>query len=215
MSRPCEDLSAQIAARGRKRSYAAGDPLFLQGDRSDQVILISAGSVRITAVTDTGETTMLAACGPGDVIGELSVIDGGPRSASAYAVVDVVARVVSASEFEEILRSHPELMLEQLRTLVARLRDSDEKRLEMASVGTDARLARRLVELASTHSEEVEDGVVITLPLSQEELASWVGASREAVARSLKRLRDAGIVATQRRELRILDLAALEKRAMC
>jgi CRP-like cAMP-binding protein len=155
---------------------------------------------------------VVAVRGPGDVIGELAAIDHSePRSASAYAMEPVVVHVVSAGEFEAFLEKTPGAALVLLRTLTHRLRDASRTQMEFGSFDTVARVARRLDELIATHGEETSEGIRIALPLTQEELAGWVGASRESVARALRTLRDAGVISTGRRQVLVLDPPALLK----
>lgn len=201
-----------LEERGRPHVYKSGDVVFLEGDRSDRVVLIVDGNVKITSVTEDGQEIVLAVRGPGDLIGELSVLDGGPRSASAYALDEVRARIIGAGEFEQFLEKQPRFAMAQLRTLVGRLRYSDAKRIELSGYDTDNRVARRLLELADSHGEPAADGIRITLRLSQDELAGWTGASREAVARALRRFREAGLLVTERRQITIVDQAGLERR---
>jgi CRP-like cAMP-binding protein len=100
-----------------------------------------------------------------------------------------------------------------LQMVTARLRDSDRKRVEFAAYDIAARVARRLVELADRFGEPDEQGVRISVALSQDELAGWVGASREAVAKALRVLRSRGFVSTGRRTMTVLDIDGLRRRA--
>lgn len=203
----------ELCALGRRREYRSGAVLFLEGDRSDRVVVIRNGNVKVTTTSDDGQEVVLGVRGAGEVIGEISVLDDQPRSASAYALERVDACVVAASQYFAFLEARPAVMLAQIRTLTSRLRDSDAKRLELSAYGTERRLAKRLIELADSHGVESPDGVRIGVSLSQDELGGWTGASREAVARALRRFRDAGLVTTNRREIVVTDLAGLAQRA--
>jgi CRP-like cAMP-binding protein len=100
-----------------------------------------------------------------------------------------------------------------MRSLTDRLRDADRKRIEFGVYDTLNRVARRLVELVDRFGQPAESGIRITLPLTQEELASWVGASREAVSKALRTLRADGYVRTQRRTITVIDIEGLRRRA--
>jgi CRP-like cAMP-binding protein len=100
-----------------------------------------------------------------------------------------------------------------MRTLTGRLRDADRKRVEFGSYDAVSRVALRLVELADRFGEPTADGILVTLPFTQDELAGWVGASREAVVKALRALRRTGCVRTQRRSVVVCDLPALRRRA--
>lgn len=202
-----------LTARGAARRFEAGTPLFHQRDPWDRVVVLRSGRVKVSTVTGEGREVVLAFRGPGDLLGEQSAIDGEPRSATVTALEPVDAVVVAASAFRAFLEEHPRVALLLLSMLSRRLRDADRKRIEFAARDTVARVAARLVELAGEHGEPRGDGVEITLPLSQDELAGWTGASREAVGRALHQMRSLGWVRTGRRRIEVVDLAALRERA--
>src|SRR3954469_22071081 len=203
---------AELLARGIKRRYQAGATLFAEGDRSDRCFLLERGNVKIVQVTADGREVVLGVRGGGDLIGDWSVIDGLPRSASAVALEPVEAVQLDAMQFLGFLEVSPKATLWLLRSVLHRLRDSDRKRAEFASSDAAGRVARRLAELADQHGQPVDGGVRITLPLSQEELAGWTGASREAVAKALAQFRGRGWLSTERRRITLHDLDALPPR---
>jgi CRP/FNR family transcriptional regulator, cyclic AMP receptor protein len=151
--------------------------------------------------------------GPGDVVGELSALDGEPRSATAVAVDDVEAVVAPARLMSTMLERDPGLAGELLRVLAKRLRESDRQRLEFAMLDTLGRVARRLLELAERFGEPGDDGVRVELPLSQEQLASWCGCSREATVKALRTLREVAGVTTGRRTFTLRDPELLRRHA--
>jgi CRP/FNR family cyclic AMP-dependent transcriptional regulator len=202
-----------LAARGRPRRWPAGSSLFLEGDRSGTVVLVVSGRVKVFSITEQGEEVLLAVRGPGALLGELAAVDGAPRGASVAALEPVVALVVPAAEFLAFLSEHPGAATVLLRLVVSRLRDADRKRVEFGAHDIAARVAGRLVELADRFGEPDPAGVRIAVPLSQDELAGWVGASREAVAKALRVLRDRGLVTTGRRTMTVLDLDGLRRRS--
>jgi CRP/FNR family transcriptional regulator, cyclic AMP receptor protein len=203
----------ELMARGRRRRWPAGASMFLEGESSATVLMIISGRVKVFSLTTHGEEILLAVRGPGALLGELSAIDGVARSASVAALEPVEGVVVPVAAFVDFLRSHAAAAVVLLQLVVGRLRDSDRKRVEFAAFDTGARVARRLLELAERFGEPDERGVRITVALSQDELAGWVGASREAVAKALRVLRDRGLVTTGRRTMTVLDLAGLRRRA--
>jgi CRP-like cAMP-binding protein len=125
----------------------------------------------------------------------------------------VTALVVPIAAFVDYLRTHGDAAIALLRLVTSRLRDSDRKRVEAAAYDIPARVARRLVELADRFGEPTAGGVRISVPFTQDELAGWVGSSREAVVKALRSLRTAGYVRTQRRTVEVCDLPALRRRA--
>ena len=202
-----EDAAA-LAARGRLRRFRRGQALMHQGQVSDEVLLVRRGRVKVSALS-AGKETVLAFRGPGDVLGELSGVDEGPRSASIVAVDAVEALALTGSEFRAFLAETPSAALALLRVMSRRLRDADVKRAEFGALSSIGRLAVRLLELSERFGREDGDALVISLPLSQEELAGWTGASVESVSRGLHTMRSLGWIETRRREIRILDLEAI------
>ncbi|MDX6667690.1 MAG: family transcriptional regulator, cyclic receptor protein [Solirubrobacteraceae bacterium] len=199
--------------RGTRRSFRRGTTLFHEGGGSDRIVVVLSGRVKVSTVTEDGKEIVLAFRGPGDLLGELSAIDGEPRSATVSALEPVDALVVAASDFRSFLAAHPPVALLLLQMLSRRLRDADRKRVEYGAYDTLGRVAARLVELADRFGEPVARGLRITLPLSQEELAGWTGASREAVSKALQALRGLDWVITERRRITVLDIEALRRRS--
>lgn len=202
-----------LYARGTRRRYASGAMLFHEGERSDHVMAVLSGRVKVSYFTPDGKEVVLAVRGAGELMGELSALDGDTRSASATALEPVEAVILRADEFTTFLASNPRTAMLMLRMVSRRLRDADRKRIEFAAHDSVGRVARRLVELAERYGEKGPDGLVIRLPLSQQELAGWTGSSREAVSKALQTLRGRGWIETGRRQIIVRDLAALEERA--
>ena len=202
--------AAALRAEGVERRYARGTPLFHQGDDSRSVVLIVEGRVKVVLLTPEGRELIAGFAGPGELLGELAVIAGARRSASIYALESVRALVVPGAAFEHLLATRPGLALSVLRNVAQRLHVADSQRLDLAWHDVLGRVAHALLELGQRHGEKKGGGVEITLPLSQEELAAWTGASREGVARALQLLRGLGWVETARRRTILLDPAALE-----
>jgi len=195
------------------RRFRKGQALFHEGGSSDRVIALLEGRAKVSTMTDEGREIVLAFRGPGDLLGELSAIDGQPRSASVEAIEPVEALAIAPADFRSFLTEHPEIGLMLLETLSRRLRDADRKRVEYGAHDTVGRVAARLLELAERYGEPDSHGIRIALPISQEELAGWTGASREAVSKALKTLREAGWVLTERRRITVCDPEALRRRS--
>jgi CRP/FNR family transcriptional regulator, cyclic AMP receptor protein len=210
------DASAREAllANKRKRRFNRGNALLTAGTVSDSVIVIVQGRVKLSFFTDDGTEVVLAIRGPGELVGELTALDGRPHSATATAMEPVEAVMVPRSDFDAFLLEQPSAALVLLRMMSGRLRDADEKRVEFAAYDSVGRVARRLVEMADRFGDPQAEGVLITLPLSQEELAGWTGSSREAVSKALQVLRRNGFIETKRRAVTILDLPGLTRRAI-
>ncbi len=204
---------ADLLRHGRPRRVPAGTTLFVEGTRSDTVVIVISGRVKVFTSAEDGTEVVLALRGPGALLGELTVIDGQPRSASVRSLEATEILTVGFQEFTAFLQAHPQTMWLLMRILTDRLRDADRKRIEFGVYDTLNRVALRLVELADRFGEPTESGIRINLPLTQEELASWVGASREAVTKALRTLRTDGYVRTQRRTYTVIDIERLRRRA--
>ena len=212
-----DDDRRALRARGTVRQFARGTALAHAGQISDRVLVLTSGHVKLTRVTDDGREVLLAIRGAGDLVGEQSAIDGEPRSASIVALDKVEALALPPDDFLGFLTRTPEASLYVMRMLAERLRDADRKRVEFAAQDVVGRLAARLCELSDRFGEDEieEEGVDarIDLALTQEDLASWTGASREAVSRALQQMRSLGWVTTERRAITVHDREALRRRA--
>jgi CRP/FNR family transcriptional regulator, cyclic AMP receptor protein len=148
------------------------------------------------------------------LLGELSAIDREPRSATVEALEPVTALVMPSADFEGYLLSHGRIAYLLMRVLSQRLRDADRKRIEFGTQDTTGRVAARLVELAERFGAAGDHGEIrIERRLSQDELAAWVGSSREAVSKALGMLRSAGWIRTSRLSVVVLNLGALRDRS--
>jgi CRP/FNR family transcriptional regulator, cyclic AMP receptor protein len=201
-----------LRREGRVVQFGSGQALFVEGDRAARVFLVQRGWVVLSCVGAGGREVVLAVSGPGDVIGELSAFDGQPRSATAVAAEDVEAVVASSEALTRALEG-PGAALELIGVLAARLRHDTRTLVDFATLSTAGRIAWRLSELADRFGEPVAEGVSVALPLSQDQLASWCGASREAAVRALRALRMLGIISTGRRSVVVHDPEQLRRKA--
>jgi CRP-like cAMP-binding protein len=176
------------------------------------VVLVVSGRVKVSSVSEDGRETVLGFRGAGDVLGELSAIDGQEHLATVTVVEEGEALVIPGQRFLAALAEQPGLALVLLRSIVGRLRDADRKRAEFIALDVVGRVAHRLVELAERYGEASGDSIRIGLPISQRELAGWVGASREAVNKALGQLQGRGFITAERRHLTVLDLDGLRGR---
>ncbi|MCP9979408.1 MULTISPECIES: Crp/Fnr family transcriptional regulator [Actinomadura] len=213
---------ADLESRGRVRDFDRGDVLFAEGEEPGWVAVLLRGRVKAFSYREQGGEALLAVRGAGALLGEVAAIDGMPRSATVTALEPVRAIAVTADEFMAFLQAHGRVSIIIMRMLCQRWRDADRKRVEFGMFDATGRVAQRLVELAERFGVPYErrtganaggESVRITLNLSQEELAGWVGASREAVSKALRTLRRHGWIETGRRRLIVHDLQALRRHA--
>ena len=197
-----DDDRRALQSAGRERHYRRDSWIFREGDRSEFVLLVLRGRVKVMATTAAGGTSILSVRGPGELVGELAAIDARPRLAGAVALDELFARVMPAEEFQALIAKRPALTLTLMGMLTSRLREADRQRIEFGSSDASSRLARLLAD-----SGEAE------VRLSQEEIAAMIGVSRESAARALATLRSQGVVATGRRVVTILDRDRLRELA--
>jgi CRP-like cAMP-binding protein len=145
----------------------------------------------------------------GELLGEMSALAGRPRTATVAALEKLEAVAMRTADFRRFIERHPRVASLVLDRLALLLADADRQLVDFATRDVTARVAGRLIELAEMSGEHDGAAVRITLPLSQDELGAWAGASREAVARSLHLLRELGWIETRRREVRVLNAAGL------
>jgi CRP/FNR family cyclic AMP-dependent transcriptional regulator len=209
-----DDHFGALLASGRTERWRTGTVVFHVGDSSDYVLLIQQGQLKVWSVSARGTEAVLGIRGPGDLVGEFSAIDGGPRSATVTALGQVQAAVVQGHAFRQFLLDHPAAMLALLGRITARVREADQQRIDFGSYDVRERVARLLLNLVDTYGEPGDNGqATVAVPLSQAELAAATSASREAVARALRELRDSGTVSTHRRRITVLRRDLLEARA--
>lgn len=198
-----------LAGRGTTTRLQPGAVLFHEGDRAAAVYGVVRGRVRIEVNTPTGSRLVLAVKEPGDVLGELGALDGRPRSATAVAIEQVELVQVGVDDFLGALAEQPHDAVDLLRRISRDLRNSIDRTTARASADTTQRLAMLLADLAERYGEHTDRAVEINLALTQDDVAGWIGATREATARSLRTLRDRGCVATARRRISVTDLQGL------
>lgn len=184
--------------------------LFYQGDAGHTLYVVETGKVRIFVQGEDGQELSVTVCGKGDLVGEMSVIDELPRSASALAMERSTVLRLSRERFREHVRRSPQLAFNVMKALSVRLRFSTRQldSLSMASVPT--RLARKLLELADQHGMTEGRETRIGMTLTQSELASLLGATRESVNKALGQFRRQGLIRQAEGQFVIVDREALE-----
>jgi CRP-like cAMP-binding protein len=151
---------------------------------------------------------MLELRGAGEVLGEMSVVDGRSQSANAIALGDVEALVVAASRINALRHERASISNALLAVVVRRLRQASARQHELGTLDVTSRVCRRLVELAANFGEPTREGIVVRA-LSQQDLADWSGVSRDGVVRALHELRSAGLIDSGRGRVIVKDLTAI------
>lgn len=202
-----DDALAQLSEQAVVRELARNEFLFHQGDPSSSLFIVQEGRIAIATRSSDGRETVIAVLEDGGLFGELPLFDDAPRVADARALIDTKVVELAYEPVRELLRARPELLWVIVRLLVQRLRATDEALADAVFLDVPGRTAKRLLELAG-------DDDTFTLPVTQEELASMVGASRERVNKAISLFVRLGWLALDgRNHYRILDRQSLEDRA--
>jgi CRP-like cAMP-binding protein len=197
----------------RPRRYARGEAIFLEGDAGTALCLIAEGGVRIQLTGADGREVIIAVYGPGEIVGELALLDGEPRSADAIAREASRVFWLQREDFAAFLDSHPRAAMTMLASLSRRLRHTT--RVVEAATFRDvpARLARVLLDLAARHGQATPQGIRIESRQTQGELAALLGASRESVNRALRSFEQHGLVGWEAKRLTLYRPDQLRARA--
>jgi CRP/FNR family cyclic AMP-dependent transcriptional regulator len=175
-----------VVARAVMRRFPRHAVVVRKGDSSSGMLVILAGRVRVGSVAADGREVTLAVLGPGEVLGEIALIDGEPRSADVTALDDCVMLMVDRAEFLRLLHGNPDLCLRLMAFLCGRLRRANAAVEELALLDLPGRLGNVLLRLARDYGKQVAGGTRIELKLSQKDLSSLIGGSREKVNRQLR-----------------------------
>lgn len=203
----------RLEAAGRRRHFGAGQALFFEGEEGRDVYVLVEGLVKVVMTAASGRQVILGLESAGSVLGELSAIDGQPRSASAEAVTPVDVIVLRMEDFRSFLEHQPRVAAELLEVVAARLRRTSQRQLEFGAGDALARLCSCLLIMIGRFGDD-EDVPTVSLPIAQHELADLTGLSREAVVKGLRRLRELGWVEASGRTIVIRDYSAVEARAL-
>lgn len=209
LARLSEDDIQALASRGRVRRFVAGQAIFHEGDRGDALHVVIEGQVRISVVSAAGAEATVATVETGDCFGELALLDGRPRSATATATRATRTFVVTRTDFVDWLSGRPSAALALLETLSLRLRRTDEALADMTFLDLEHRLAKYILRL----STGTQDGNPGRLPIkvTQAEVASLLSVSRESVNKTLNGFAREGWISLARGSISVLDPQALRQ----
>jgi CRP-like cAMP-binding protein len=208
------DLAAALFAQARIVPLAAGQTLFQAGDACNGCYQAIEGLLKVTLDLASGRERILAVLGPGALVGELSVIDGSPRSASVAAIRDTKLRFVSRARFEEFGRAHPDIYRTIAGVLARRLRDIDGALVATSFLSVKGRAARTFLTLADAFGKDVGSGrILIRQKVSQSDLAALAGVARENLSRVLQDWKEGALVSRLAGYYCLENKAALEREA--
>lgn len=193
-----------LAEKMRRRTFGRGVVIFHQGMPGQALYIIEDGSVRILVLSEGGQEITVNIYGSGDVFGELSLLDGLPHSASAAAMEPTTVWMLFRNDFRQALQESPEMAVGIIEVLSSRLRQTTEYAEQLVFLDVPGRVARELLRLAERYGTAEEAGeMLIELPLTQGELATMVGATRESVNKVLAQFRSLGYISLEGRRIRL------------
>lgn len=199
-----------LAQRAVPRRYASGESVFSEGEPCTGLYVVQSGHIRIFKSSAGGREQVLSIDGPGSSVAELPVFDGGNYPASVTAIEDATLLFVSKQDFQALCLTHPQVALKVLRVVGARLRRLVGIIEELSFTTVRHRLAAFLLRLARAEGKRTDNGIEITLPVSNQELASQIGTVRELVSRNLSRFQSEGLLKVDGRSVVIADVKTLE-----
>jgi len=204
----------RLASGVRMRRFRRAEVLFHQGDPGDALFVVATGAVKIMLPSEEGEEAILATVRPGEFFGELALLDGAPRSATAVALEPTETFVLPRDAFRTLVNAEPGTRDALLAALAAELRRLTRHVEELHFLDITGRLAARLVHLAEESGVQTPNGSLrLDGPLTQGDLASMIGATRQSVNKLLGLFVDDGFIRLERDAIVILDLAGLQRTA--
>ena len=199
-----------LAKRTVPRNFQPGELVFSEGEPCTGLYVVEAGHIRIFKSSINGREQVLSIDGPGSSVAELPVFDGGNYPASVNAIDRVTLLFVSKQDFQALCLAHPQVALKVLRVVGARLRRLVGIIEELSFTTVQHRLVSFLLRMAQKEGKQTPEGIQITLPSSNQELASQIGTVRELVSRNLSRLQAQRLIQMDGRIVLIPDLKSLE-----
>ncbi len=196
----------------RRRRFARGQFIFLQGEPGTSLYIVEEGRVKISLSSPEGREVVLGLLGPGDFFGELSLLDGEPHSADAVAREPCQLLLLERAEFTRFLQERPRVAISLLASVTRRLRRNAQLAYDVAFLDVPARLARALLELAEQEDQPDKEGLRVSARLTQSELAAIVGATRESVNKWLGFYERQGFIRLGRDRITLLRPSDLRKR---
>lgn len=205
---PPPALGALVRGASMQRVVDRG-VIFRQGDEGRSVLAVIEGYVKLSSSTAAGREVVLEVAGPGNVFGEVAVLNNWPRAADALALSPARLLAIDGRAFMRALQDAPAALMEVARLLSERLRRATEQLTDSVDTPAAARIAKALIQLAGLHSHPVRGGLRIDLALSQRELGAMTGLTRESINKHLSAWRDANYVTFNDGAITLVNLSAL------
>jgi len=206
-----EDIHELMTA-AKRRAFRSGEVIFHRDDPGQVLYMIKEGKVKICIISPDGQEISLAMFGKGECFGEFALLDGLPRSADAVALEKVECYTLQRSDFHNAIMKNPKIAIQVLEALTKRLRNTDNMVEDLIFLDVYGRVAKKLLELADAHGVKTDDGVRIDVRLTQQELASMVGASRESVNKVMGYFSEKDFISTDKHRITLHRIADLKRR---
>lgn len=190
-----------------------GKHLFQEGDPGDRLYVVTQGKIKLTHASGDGRESLLMVLGPGDMFGELSLFDPGPRTSTAVAITDSEVLGLGNNDLRPWLTGRPEVAQSLLQALAHRLRRTNVTMSDLVFADVPGRVAKAIIELGEKFGSRTTAGLMVNHDLTQEELAQLVGASRETVNKALADFASRGWIRLETRSVEIFDVERLSRRA--
>lgn len=201
-----------LMAVARRRTFRSGEVIFHRDDPGEVLYTIKEGKVKICRISPDGQEISLAVLGAGEYFGEFSLYDGLSRSADAIAIEKVECYTLQRSDFRQAIIKNPQIAIQVLEGLSKRIRNTDQMVEDLIFLDVYGRVAKKLLELADVHGIKGEQGIRIDVRLTQQELASMVGASRESVNKVMGYFTDKGYISTDKHRITLHKISELKRR---
>jgi CRP/FNR family transcriptional regulator, cyclic AMP receptor protein len=208
-----DEAASTLMQSMTQRHLERGDVLFNEGDQGDRLYVIGEGKIKLGRRSSDGRENLVAILGPGEMFGELSLFDPGPRTMTATAVAETQLMGIGHDDLSGLLAGRPEVAKVLLAALAKRLRRTNENLADLVFTDVPGRVAKALLDLSSRFGRPTEDGILVSHDLTQEELAQLVGASRETVNKALADFASRGWLRLEARAVLIHDVERLKRRA--
>jgi CRP-like cAMP-binding protein len=208
-----DDAAASLRSSLSENRLRRGEILIREGDSGDRLYVVMDGKIKLGRSSPDGRENLMAVLGPGQMFGELSLFDPGPRSLTATAVTDVTMLSLGHAALLSWLTGHPDVARNLLGQLASRLRRTNDVVADLVFSDVPGRVAKALLDLASRFGRQSDDGVHVHHDLTQEELAQLVGASRETVNKALADFANRGWLRLEPRSVVLVDVERIQRRA--
>ena len=208
-----DEAASALGGSMAETTLRRGEVLFHEGDSGDKLYIVLDGKVKLGRTSSDGRENLLAILGPGQMFGELSLFDPGPRSATVTAVTDATFASLSHDDLLKWLDGRPQVARGLLAQLAGRLRKANDVVADLVFSDVPGRVAKALLDLADRFGRTADDGVHVHHDLTQEELAQLVGASRETVNKALADFAARGWLRLEGKSVLILEPDRLARRA--